>query len=107
MRDEGKVDAAHTEKGEHGRETSIVPLYNTFSFALFQMQPESLEQIPLEPRTLSEDDMKQLFLAFGMALRNPTLNTVLKRLTDRENRESLAAACPGLAQDPLAMALLK
>lgn len=70
-------------------------------------KPDAHEDIPMEPRELSEDDVKQFYIAFGMAMRNPAFNVVIKRLTsDKENLQSLAAACPGLAQDHVALALL-
>ncbi|TRY62738.1 hypothetical protein TCAL_00811 [Tigriopus californicus] len=61
---------------------------------------------PMGPKDLSDEEMKRFFVAFGMAIRNPALNVALKRLTQRENLESLAGACPGLAQDPMALAFL-
>jgi hypothetical protein len=69
--------------------------------------PDSCSPMLLEPRELSEDEMKQFFIALGMAIRNPQFIGVIKRLTEnKENLDNLAAACPGLAQDPMAMAIL-
>ena len=59
-----------------------------------------------ERREMTDDEMSQFLLAFGLACRNPTLNVVMKRLTERENLESMAAACPGLLEDKVALALL-
>lgn len=60
----------------------------------------------MEPKTLTDPEVDQFFIAFGVAMRNPNLTKVVKKLNERENLASMAAACPGLAQDQLAMALL-
>jgi hypothetical protein len=69
-------------------------------------KPDGNLVAPMGPKTLTDEEMRQFFVAFGMALRNPALNVVIKRLTERENLESLAATCPGLSTDPMALALL-
>jgi hypothetical protein len=70
-------------------------------------RPRSFAPPAAEPRTLSDAEMRQFFTAFGMAIRQPALNVVFRRLTeDCDNLESLAAACPGLASDHTALALL-
>eukprot|EP00095_Tigriopus_kingsejongensis_P002269 maker-scaffold8426_size2735-snap-gene-0.2 protein:Tk02269 transcript:maker-scaffold8426_size2735-snap-gene-0.2-mRNA-1 annotation:"ubiquitin-like protein 7" len=69
-------------------------------------KPTPLSVEPMEAKDLSDEEMRRFFVAFGMAIRNPALSGVLKRLTERDHLESLAAACPGLAQDPMALAFL-
>lgn len=59
-----------------------------------------------QPTTPTEEERNQFSLAFGIAISSPALKSVVKRLTDQDNLESLAATCPGLAKDPVAIALL-
>ena len=54
----------------------------------------------------SEEERNQFSLAFGIAIASPVMKKVVKRLTEKENLESLAATCPSLAGDPIAVALL-
>ncbi len=62
---------------------------------------------PAEPKELSDEEVRRFFLAFGMVLTKPDLAAIVRRLTDsRESLEMLAATCPGLAGDPLALAAL-
>ena len=41
-------------------------------------------------------------IAFGSALKHPAFNKVVRRLVQRDNMDSLAAACPGLSTDLVA-----
>lgn len=61
---------------------------------------------PAAKRTLSEDEMQQFLIAFGMAVRNPAFHRVAQRLGKRESLENLTATCPELAKDPIALAFL-
>lgn len=55
---------------------------------------------------MSDDEMQQFMIAFGMAVRNPAFNRVVQRLKHRESLENLVAACPDLAKDPVSCAFL-
>jgi len=60
-----------------------------------------------EAREPSDDEISNLFVAFGMAMSRSDLAAAVKKITNkRETLETLAATCPGLAQDHLAMAIL-
>lgn len=59
-----------------------------------------------EPVKVSEDEAQRFRLAFGSAIRSPGFYKVVKRMLLPENMESLAAACPGLADDKIAQAFL-
>ncbi len=69
-------------------------------------EPTGAVAKPIEPKNFTDQEIKSFCLALEMAIQNPALGNVLKRLTDRENLESLVAACPGLVEDPVALALL-
>ena len=50
---------------------------------------------------------KPKFSLLNWAIRTPQFSVVMKRLTeDKDNLGNLVAACPGLEQDPVALALL-
>jgi len=68
--------------------------------------PPVVADVPPPPVTVSDEEAHRFRMAFGSALRNPAFSKVVKRLTVRENMDSLAAACPGLTQDPVAQAFL-
>ena len=69
--------------------------------------PEKFTPMPMEPREMTEAEMQQFFVALAMAIRTPQFSVVMKRLTeDKDNLGNLVAACPGLEQDPVALALL-
>lgn len=55
---------------------------------------------------MTGDEVKRFTIAFGSALKHPAFNKVVRRLVQRENMESLAAACPGLATDLVAQSFL-
>jgi len=59
-----------------------------------------------QPVTMSQEEIKRFGVAFKTAFKNPSFSTVVKRLLERENMESLAAACPGLNEDPVAQGFL-
>lgn len=60
-----------------------------------------------QPKTkMTDEEMGQFMIAFGMAVRNPAFNRVVQRLKHRESLENLVAACPDLAQDPISCAFL-
>ena len=44
-------------------------------------------------------------IAFGSALKHPAFNKVVRRLVQRDNMDSLAAACPGLSTDLVAQVI--
>jgi len=58
------------------------------------------------PVKISDEEVKRFQVAFGSAIRNPSFRRVVKRLLQRDNMETLAAACPGLAEDLSAQAFL-
>jgi len=69
--------------------------------------PEKFTPMPMEPREMTEAEMQQFFVALAMAIRTPQFSVVMKRLTeDKDNLNNLVAACPGLEQDQVALALL-
>ena len=69
--------------------------------------PEKFSPMPMEPREVTEAELQQFFVALALAIRNPQFSVVVKRLTeDKDNLGNLVAACPGLEQDPVALALL-
>ena len=69
--------------------------------------PEKFMPMPMEPREVTEAELQQFFVALALAIRNPQFSVVVKRLTeDKDNLGNLVAACPGLDQDPVALALL-
>ena len=59
-----------------------------------------------ETRTVTDDELQQFMIAFGMAIKNPVFNRVAQGLAKRENLESLIAATPSLAKDPIACGFL-
>jgi len=74
----------------------IVPMAET--------RPVSHDKV--EPVNISEDEIKQFRLAFKSAIKTPAFSKVVKRLLQKDNMESLAAACPGLTHDLVAQAFL-
>ena len=66
------------------------------------LPPPKPNATTVDPVNLSEDDYQKFRLAFKSALKNSAFTRVSKRLLQRENMENLAAACPGLQEDPLA-----
>jgi len=58
------------------------------------------------PVKMTGDEIKRFTIAFGSALKNPAFNKVVRRLVQRDNMDSLAAACPGLSTDLVAQAFL-
>lgn len=58
------------------------------------------------PVKISDEEIKRFKVAFGSAIRNPAFRRVVKRLLQRDNMETLAAACPGLSEDLTAQAFL-
>jgi len=55
---------------------------------------------------MTGDEIKRFTIAFGSALKHPAFNKVVRRLVQRDNMDSLAAACPGLSTDLVAQAFL-
>jgi len=70
------------------------------------LPPAKPHPTTVDPVNLSEDDYQKFRLAFKSALKNSAFTRVSKRLLQRENMENLAAACPGLQEDPIAQAFL-
>lgn len=58
------------------------------------------------PVSLSPEEAKRFTLAFSSAIKHPAFSRVVRRLLVRENMSSLAAACPGLAEDLVAQGFL-
>jgi len=58
------------------------------------------------PVKMTGDEIKRFTIAFGSALKHPAFNKVVRRLVQRDNMDSLAAACPGLSTDLVAQAFL-
>eukprot|EP00088_Acartia_fossae_P011701 TRINITY_DN1595_c1_g1_i4.p1 TRINITY_DN1595_c1_g1~~TRINITY_DN1595_c1_g1_i4.p1 ORF type:complete len:383 (-),score=175.45 TRINITY_DN1595_c1_g1_i4:320-1468(-) len=73
---------------------------------IIPMPPVRAAPPPPEPVKVTDDDYQKFRLAFGSALRNPAFGRVAKRLLQRDNMDSLAAACPGLQADLVAQAFL-
>ena len=63
-------------------------------------------EVKPEPAQLSGDEIRKFAVSFKTALKSPSFSTVVKRLQERENMESLAAACPGLSHDLVARSFL-
>ena len=59
-----------------------------------------------EPAQLSNEEIRKFGVAFKTAMKTPSFSVVVKRLLERENMESLAAACPGLTDDLVAQSFL-
>lgn len=59
-----------------------------------------------KPVKMSGEEVKRFTIAFGSAFKHPAFSKVVKRLLQRENMESLAAACPGLETDLVAQGFL-
>merc|ERR1719264_538304 len=58
------------------------------------------------PVKMTGEEIKRFTIAFGSALKHPAFNKVVRRLVQRDNMDSLAAACPGLSTDLVAQAFL-
>jgi len=69
-------------------------------------EPRPLPGPKPEAVKVSDEETQRFRLAFGSAIRNPGFYKVVKRMLLPENMESLAAACPGLADDQIAQAFL-
>jgi len=69
------------------------------------VQPPTQMSSP-KPVTMAKEEINTFTIAFGSAFKNPAFSRVVKRLQQRENMESLAAACPGLATDLVAQGFL-
>ncbi len=62
---------------------------------------------PVESKELSDDEIRRLFLSFGMVLTKADHAAIVKRLVESaDTMAHLTCTCPGLAQDPVAMAML-
>ena len=59
-----------------------------------------------ERKAVTDEELQQFMIAFGMAVKNPAFNRVAQGLAKRENLESLIAANPSLAKDPIACGFL-
>ena len=59
-----------------------------------------------QPVTMTTEEIKRFGVSFKTAFKNPSFSTVVKRLLERENMDSLAAACPGLSEDQVAQGFL-
>ena len=66
---------------------------------------QNLDEID-EKKTVTDEELQQFMIAFGMAVKNPAFNRVAQGLAKRENLESLMAANPSLAKDPIACGFL-
>jgi len=58
------------------------------------------------PVKMTGEEIKRFTIAFGSALKHPAFNKVVRRLVQKDNMDSLAAACPGLSTDLVAQAFL-
>ena len=59
-----------------------------------------------EPAQLSNEEIRKFGVAFKTAMKTPSFSVVVKRLLERDNMDSLAAACPGLSDDVVAQSFL-
>jgi len=59
-----------------------------------------------ERKAVTDEELQQFMIAFGMAVKNPAFNRVAQGLSKRENLEMLIAANPSLAKDPIACGFL-
>ena len=70
-----------------------------------EMAPAKSE-VKLEPAKLSSEEIRKFAISFKTALKSSSFSVVVKRLQERENMDSLAAACPGLSSDLVAQSFL-
>lgn len=56
---------------------------------------------------LSQEEIQQLVIALRTALMNPAFRTMIQQLSKPEVMENIIAATPGLADDPVALAMLQ
>ena len=66
---------------------------------------QDMEEVE-ERKAVTDEELQQFMIAFGMAVKNPAFNRVAQGLAKRENLESLIAANPSLAKDPIACGFL-
>jgi len=86
------------------------------NLATYQLSPGGLVMVAVlpapqqitkpKPVSMSAEEIKRFGVAFKTAFKNPSFSTVVKRLLERENMDSLAAACPGLSDDLVAQGFL-
>merc|ERR1719219_381574 len=63
-------------------------------------------EVKPEAAQLSQEEIRKFGVAFKTAMKTPSFSVVVKRLLERENMDSLAAACPGLSEDVVAQSFL-
>jgi len=86
------------------------------NLATYQLSPGGLVMVAVlpapqpitkpNPVSMTAEEIKRFGVAFKTAFKNPSFSTVVKRLLERENMDSLAAACPGLSDDQVAQGFL-
>lgn len=64
-------------------------------------------EVPIPSRTLSEADVQQLVVAFRAFTLSYGYRAALQRLSRPEILENIIAATPGLADDPVAIAIIQ
>lgn len=79
---------------------------NGTTIHVIKKQYNDLEPVP-SVKTLSQVEIHQLVVALRSALVNPAFRTMLNNLSKPESMESIIAATPGLAEDPVAIAILQ
>jgi len=55
---------------------------------------------------LSQEETRKFIVSFKTAIKSPSFSKVVKRLSEKENMDNFAAACPGLANDQLGKSFL-
>ena len=78
-------------------------------FAKIQATKRAKKEEEVEKaKEMSEEEVKNAFFTFGLALRNPSIRPTLERLvTDKDQMEMLAVTVPGLVHDQWALAILQ
>ncbi|KAK9695597.1 Ubiquitin family [Popillia japonica] len=68
---------------------------------------KTIPREPIPPRPVTEADIQELVLAFRAFMISPIYRTALQRLSRPEVLETIKAATPGLADDPVAIAIIQ
>ena len=79
---------------------------STSSIHVIPKAPKQDMEEAEERKPVTDEELQQFMIAFGMAVKNPAFNRVAQGLAKRENLESLIAANPSLAKDPIACGFL-
>ena len=79
---------------------------STSSVHVIPKAPKQEVEETEERKAVTDEELQQFMIAFGMAVKNPAFNRVAQGLAKRENLEMLIAANPSLAKDPIACGFL-